>query len=67
MTQTVNTAKNAPKYPMTFRRWVTVLWQDNCEERLVYNENTYNIKEYWDKYKWWLRREYRFKNGNIDK
>lgn len=64
MTQTVNTAKPAPKRLTKFRQWVTEIWRDNCDERLVHHEQLYNIKEYWDKYKWWLRREYRYKNGN---
>ena len=64
MTLPANTVEIVPKRPTTFRLWVTEIWRDNCDERLVYDEQLYNIKEYWDKYKWWLRREYRYKNGN---
>jgi hypothetical protein len=45
-----------------FRNWVRELWLENCEEHLTYNEEPYKIKEYWNKYKWWLKREYKFKN-----
>jgi hypothetical protein len=51
-----------------FKFWVQELWQENCEEHLTYQEKPYTIKEYWEKYKWWLRREYRHQqrkeNGN---
>lgn len=42
-----------------FRLWVQRIWMENSEEHLTYNENPYTIKQYWEKYKWWLRREYR--------
>jgi hypothetical protein len=42
-----------------FRHWVQEIWMENSEEHLTYNENPYTIKQYWEKYKWWLRREYR--------
>lgn len=42
-----------------FRLWVQEIWLENCEEHLTYKENPYTIKQYWEKYKWWLRREYR--------
>jgi hypothetical protein len=43
-----------------FRNWVRELWMENCEERLTYNEIAYKMQEYWQQYKWWLRREYRY-------
>jgi len=42
-----------------FRLWVQRIWFDNTEEHLTYGELPYTIQEYWAKYKWWLRREYR--------
>lgn len=42
-----------------FRLWVQRIWIDNTEEHLTYGELPYTIQEYWAKYKWWLRREYR--------
>lgn len=45
---------------MSFRHWVYNLWQDACQERLQSNDSLIPITEYFDRYKWWLRREYRF-------
>jgi len=42
-----------------FRLWVQDVWHQNCEEHLTFGEQPYKIQEYWTKYKWWLRREYR--------
>ena len=42
-----------------FRLWVQDVWYQNCEEHLTFGEEPYKIQEYWNKYKWWLRREYR--------
>ena len=60
MTRNVNTAqvdqKNRAK---SFRLWVQQVWYENCEEHLTYGEDPYKLQEYWNKYKWWLKREYR--------
>jgi hypothetical protein len=42
----------------SFRMWVANLWHDNLEERLIYKEQQISMDEYWNKYKWWLKREY---------
>ena len=63
MIPSVNTALEDPislVKPKPFRMWVNNLYFQNCEEHLTYRENNYTIGEYWNKYKWWLRREYRF-------
>ena len=49
-----------PEHRSEFRMWVHQLWVDNVEEHLTYGEKPYNIKEYWDTYKWWLKREYKY-------
>jgi len=49
-----------------FRLWVQRIWIENSEEHLTYNENPYTIKQYWEKYKWWLRREYRHQQRKED-
>jgi hypothetical protein len=41
-----------------FRMWVHNLWIENAEERLVYKENPVTIQQYWNTYKWWIKREY---------
>lgn len=44
-----------------FRNWVHNLWIDNCEERLLYGDGKkLEEKEYFEKFKWWLRREYQY-------
>ena len=45
-----------------FRVWVQNLWIDNCEERLVYQQDPVTIQQYWNTYKWWIKREYRHKH-----
>ena len=45
----------------TFRQWVDEIWRDNCEEHLVYNEAAYTQQEYFQKYKYWLKREYKYR------
>lgn len=47
-----------------FRSWVRSLWLDNCEERQVYGiQNKFTEQEYFQQYKWWLRREYRYQRA----
>jgi hypothetical protein len=45
-----------------FRNWLRIIWLENCREHEDHNELPYTLKEYWARYKWWLRREYRFQN-----
>jgi hypothetical protein len=43
-----------------FRNWVHLLWVDNCEERVLYCDgDKLSEQEYFQRFKWWLRREYR--------
>jgi hypothetical protein len=44
-----------------FRKWVHDLWQENCEEHRIYGEDPLLQHEYWNKYKYWLKREYQHK------
>lgn len=44
-----------------FSSWLRNIWLDNCEEHQTHGEQKYTMAEYWNKYKWWLRREYRHK------
>ena len=43
-----------------FSTWLENLWRENCSEHDDYNEPRYSLQEYFAKYKWWLRREYRY-------
>lgn len=43
-----------------FKSWLRNIWLENCAEHDGYNEPPLKMSEYFQKYKWWLRREYRF-------
>lgn len=49
----------------SFRSWVQEIWYDNVEEHRLYGELPYTQKEYFQRYKYWLKREYlhRIRNG----
>ena len=49
---------------MRFRQWVHELWLQNCDEYLLVQGLPYTQTEYFHKYKWWLRREYRHQVRN---
>lgn len=53
----MNASKHRP-----FRSWLINIWYENREERSVFKEATIDLEEYFNKYKWWLRREYRFRH-----
>ena len=44
-----------------FRRWVQEIWYAHVDECQQYCETPKTSNEYWDKYKWWLKREFRFR------
>lgn len=44
---------------ISFRHWLQELYYQNCTELESYHLNSYTLKEYYSRYKWWLRREYR--------
>ncbi len=46
---------------MTFRKWLQEMWFDHCEEfeGWFHRQPDYNLREYFNKYKWWLKREYK--------
>jgi hypothetical protein len=49
---------------MSFRNWLQNIYIDNCEEHDAWGEPRISIKQYFSRYKWWLRREYRFQMQN---
>jgi hypothetical protein len=62
MTKNANTAvADLLSLPIVspFRMWVQNLWIENCEERLVYQQDPITQQQYWNTYKWWIKREYR--------
>ena len=46
---------------MNFRQWCQEKWYEHCEEVLAWSGVSvrYLSTEYFNKYRWWLRREYR--------
>jgi hypothetical protein len=45
-----------------FRSWLRQLWQENCRERDAFNERPLSQQEYFNKFKYWLKREFRHQN-----
>ena len=45
---------------MTFRRWCDLMWFEHCDEVELYTGKRpdYKAKDYFAKYKWFLKREY---------
>jgi hypothetical protein len=43
-----------------FRVWVENFWHENCIENRYWKDTEYTLEEYFQKYKYWLKREYRF-------
>jgi hypothetical protein len=46
---------------MTFRQWCYEMWQNHCDEVESWTGSRvkYLSAEYFNLYKWWLRREFR--------
>jgi len=49
---------------ISFRNWLTNLYFENKEERFYWGNKALSLEEYFNQYKWWLRREYRFQQRN---
>lgn len=49
---------------MTFRHWLQEMWFQHVDESAEYGILLpYTSKEYFNKYKYWLKREYRHQQG----
>ena len=47
-----------------FRRWCAEKWYEHKDELESYNQFlTYSAQEYFDRYKYWLKREYKHQTG----
>lgn len=44
-----------------FRSWVRNLWLENCDEHGDANLPKYSYEEYFQTFKWWLKKEYKNK------
>lgn len=51
---------------MNFRTWCQEKWYEHCNEFESWfkRQPDYTSKEYFAKYKYWLKREYRYQNDN---
>lgn len=49
---------------MNFRQWCQEMWYDHCSEFEGWfnRQPEYNVKEYFNRYKFWLKREYRYQH-----
>ena len=45
----------------SFRGWVHDLWVQNCDEHQQYHLRKFSEREYFQQYKWWLKREYTYR------
>jgi len=52
--------------PTDFRAWVNNLWVENCREHDEFGEPQCDPKEYFSKYKWWLKREFKHQQSLKD-
>lgn len=46
-----------------FRNWVRLLWLENSQESEGFGQAPYPLEEYWSRYKWWLKREFKYQQG----
>ena len=45
-----------------FKIWVQEMWYKHEAECEAYRDHTKSPTEYWNKYKWWLKREFKYRN-----
>ena len=45
---------------LSFRVWVQRLWLENRDEYDSFNQKGYSLEEYFNRYKYWLKREYQY-------
>jgi hypothetical protein len=50
-----------------FRSWLRQLWMQNCAERDEFGEPNLPMQTYFQRYKYWLKREFRFQNQQVSK
>lgn len=46
-----------------FRNWVRLLWLENIQETEGFGQTPYPLEEYWSRYKYWLKREFKYQRG----
>ena len=48
---------------LPFRAWCSRLWEENCIEREGFREPCMDLSQYFNTYKYWLKREYKFQKS----
>ena len=49
---------------MGFRHWLREKWYEHLEELDTFGQKCdYDVKYYFNKYKYWLKRQYRYEHG----
>ena len=53
---------------ITFRQWLTQTWLEHSDEVLSWTGSmpTYDSRDYFNTYKWWLRREYQHQSKKVN-
>jgi hypothetical protein len=46
-----------------FRLWLHEIWLQNCDEHDLVHEPRYSQSEYFQMYKYWLKREYKYQRS----
>lgn len=46
-----------------FRQWVEEIWRENQSERKLWHDEQQSLQEYFGRYRWWLKREYRYQRS----
>jgi len=52
------------KNSTAFRHWLRNIWLENCDEHRDFGELPYSMQEYFHKYKYWLKREFKHQQKN---
>lgn len=47
-----------------FRVWVDSIWRDHCIECRIWREPAKSLSEYFNQYKWWLKREFKHQRSD---
>ena len=49
-----------------FRNWLRQIWLENCRERNEFGETSLPMQAYFQRYKYWLKREYRHQQRDTE-
>jgi hypothetical protein len=60
--------KQLLEFNMTFRHWLSEMWLNHKDEYIDIGQPVpeVNLAQYFQTYKYWLKREYRHQQGSIN-